>query len=348
MTKIVDLSHLIVSDPPDLPDFLRSEVSYQDHANGAREFEQGFGTDRSLLLRGEGPAGERLSIGTHSVTHLDAPYHYNSTIQGRPSETIDELPLEWFFAPGRGGRRDSTARTATPSPPSRCSAGIEAAGHELKSLDIVLVHTGTDRYYGQRDYMHHGPGVTPEATRWLWEQGVRVMGIDAWGWDAPLRHAGRGRARAKRAGHHVGRASGRPALLADRAPHQPRGPAQDRLHGRLLPAEDLTGECRSGAGRRDPRLGGNRSRAPRVARARLRRRALLRRRGPAGQYTLCARRHPRERLGQPREVCRRIEVGADHPGGARIVLDQQSGGGLTSRSARRRRDRSMLVLAPPP
>lgn len=186
MTKIVDLSHLIVSDPPDLPDFLRSEVSYQDHANGAREFEQGFGTDSSLLLRGEGPAGERLSIGTHSVTHLDAPYHYNSTIQGRPSETIDELPLAWFFAPGvvvdALDREDGDAVTA-----EQARAGIEAAGHQLKSLDIVLVHTGTDRYYGQRDYMHHGPGVTPEATRWLWEQGVRVMGIDAWGWDAPLR-----------------------------------------------------------------------------------------------------------------------------------------------------------------
>ncbi len=186
MTQIVDLSHLIVSDPPDLPDFLRSEVSYQDHSNGAREFEEVFQIDSSLLLRGEGPSGERLSIGTHSVTHLDSPYHYNSTIQGRPSDTIDVLPLEWFFAPGvvidATGREDGDAVTV-----EQMQAGIEAAGHELKALDIVLVHTGTDRYYGQRDYMHHGPGVTPEATRWLWEQGVRVMGIDAWGWDAPLR-----------------------------------------------------------------------------------------------------------------------------------------------------------------
>ena len=31
-----------------------------------------------------------------------------------------------------------------------------------------------------------GPGVTAEATHWLYELGVRVMGIDAWGWDAPL------------------------------------------------------------------------------------------------------------------------------------------------------------------
>jgi kynurenine formamidase len=28
--------------------------------------------------------------------------------------------------------------------------------------------------------------VTAAATRWLYERGVRVMGIDAWGWDGPL------------------------------------------------------------------------------------------------------------------------------------------------------------------
>ena len=28
--------------------------------------------------------------------------------------------------------------------------------------------------------------MTVAATRWLHAQGVRVMGIDAWGWDAPL------------------------------------------------------------------------------------------------------------------------------------------------------------------
>ncbi len=28
--------------------------------------------------------------------------------------------------------------------------------------------------------------MTAEATHWLFDRGVRVMGIDAWGWDAPL------------------------------------------------------------------------------------------------------------------------------------------------------------------
>lgn len=182
---IIDLSHVISPSPADLPDFLRTDISYQDHASGAAEFEELLGIDRRLLLRGEGPAGERLSIGTHSVTHLDAPYHYNSTIQGEPSPTIDELPLERFFGPGvvvdATGRADGDAVTR-----DQLEAGIAAAGHTLRPGDIVLVHTATDRYYGQPDYMAHGPGVTAEATIWLYEQGILVMGIDAWGWDAPL------------------------------------------------------------------------------------------------------------------------------------------------------------------
>jgi kynurenine formamidase len=186
MTTIVDLSHVIKPDPPEFPDFLRSDVSYGTHAEGAAEFEKMLEIDRSMLLREEGPAAERLSIGTHAVTHLDAPYHYNSTIQGMPSQTIDELPLEWFFAPGvvveALGREDGDAVTL-----EQMKRGIDAAGHTLAPLDIVLVHTATDRFYGQREYMHRGPGVSAEATRWLFEQGVRVVGIDAWGWDAPLR-----------------------------------------------------------------------------------------------------------------------------------------------------------------
>ncbi|HUC00837.1 MAG TPA: cyclase family protein [Solirubrobacterales bacterium] len=51
---------------------------------------------------------------------------------------------------------------------------------------IVLVRTDRDAFYGQPDYMGRGPGVSAAATRWLYQRGVRVMGIDAWGWDRPL------------------------------------------------------------------------------------------------------------------------------------------------------------------
>ena len=50
----------------------------------------------------------------------------------------------------------------------------------------MLVRTGRDAFVEEPGYMALGPGVTVAATRWLYERGVRVMGIDAWGWDGPL------------------------------------------------------------------------------------------------------------------------------------------------------------------
>jgi kynurenine formamidase len=183
--NIIDLSHTIETMPIDLPAFMRVEVTYTDHADGAAEMESAFGVPSRLLRDGEGPAGERLSIGTHAATHVDAPWHYNSTIQGSPAATIDELPLERFFGPGIVVDAREKA-DGDPVTVEEMQAGIAAAGHELAVGDIVLVHTGRDRFYHEPDYMLRGCGVTADATRWLYEQGVRVMGIDAWGWDAPL------------------------------------------------------------------------------------------------------------------------------------------------------------------
>lgn len=185
MTAIVDLSFVIAASPHDLPEFMRIDVTYQDHQAGAAEFEELLEIDRRLLRDGEGPAGERLSIGTHATTHVDAPWHYNSRIAGAPAPTIEELPLDWFYGPGVVVDARHKA-DGDPVTRDEMRDGIAAAGHQLRPGDIVLVHTGRDAFIAERDFMWRGPGVTVEATRWLHESGVRVMGIDAWGWDAPL------------------------------------------------------------------------------------------------------------------------------------------------------------------
>jgi kynurenine formamidase len=185
MTTIVDLSHPIKPHPPEVPDLLRVDVAYADHARGAGEIEALFGVPSRLLRDGEGWTTETIRLGTHSATHVDAPWHYNSTIRGERAQTIDELPLEWFLGPGvvvdAREKADGDAVTR-----DEMEAGIAAAGHTLSAGDIVLVRTGRDAFYEELDYMGRGPGVTAEATRWLYDQGVRVMGIDAWGWDRPL------------------------------------------------------------------------------------------------------------------------------------------------------------------
>ena len=145
-----------------------------------------FGVGPELLRDEEGWSLETFTrFGTHNSTHIDAPYHYNSTIAGQPAQTIDQLPLDWFFRPGVvldfHDRADGdTIDTAD------IESALDRAGHELVDRDIVLVRTGRDAFYNEADYMLRGPGVSAAATHWLYDQGVRVMGIDAWGWDRPL------------------------------------------------------------------------------------------------------------------------------------------------------------------
>ena len=184
--RFVDLTAPITQSPPETPDVLRTDIEFQDHADGAQQIEALLGVPARLLRDGEGWATETFTnFGTHSSTHVDAPWHYNSRIDGQPAATIDQLPLDWFFSDGVV--LDMTAKgdgDAVDVPDLEAELG--RIGHELRELDIVLVRTGRDAQYGEPGYMALGPGVTVAATRWLWDRGVRVMGIDAWGWDAPL------------------------------------------------------------------------------------------------------------------------------------------------------------------
>jgi kynurenine formamidase len=186
MPRFVDLSAPIAPSPAELPDILRTDIEYSDHSEGAKAIETMLGVGPELLRDGEGWAVDTFTrLGTHNSTHVDAPYHYNSTIGGQPAKRIDELPLSWFFGPGvvldMSHKADGDAMTVEDA-----QRALAEAGHALQPGDIVLVRTDRDEFLSAPDYIARGPGVTVEATRWLHAAGVRVMGIDAWGWDAPL------------------------------------------------------------------------------------------------------------------------------------------------------------------
>jgi kynurenine formamidase len=186
VVRFVDLSAPITASPPELPPLLRTEIEFTDHAQGAKDIEAMLGVPADLLRDREGWAVETfLRFGTHNSTHVDAPWHYNSTVAGERAQTIDELPLEWFHAPGVvldfSAREDGEVIDA-----ADVEDELDRIGHRLAPLDIVLVRTGRDAFYAEPDYMIRGPGVTAAATHWLYDRGVRVMGIDAWGWDRPL------------------------------------------------------------------------------------------------------------------------------------------------------------------
>ena len=60
--------------------------------------------------------------------------------------------------------------------------------HTLKPLEIVVINTSAGAKYGQPDYVPSGCGMGREATLYLTSRGIRVVGTDAWSWDAPFVH----------------------------------------------------------------------------------------------------------------------------------------------------------------
>ena len=100
--RIVDISvaleNGIASDPPGL----EPKIHYETHVDNADLVCRFFpGLTKDQLPDGEGWAFERCEVATHNGTHVDAPYHYATTMDGgKRAITIDECPLDWFFRPG--------------------------------------------------------------------------------------------------------------------------------------------------------------------------------------------------------------------------------------------------------
>ena len=78
------------------------KINYHHHKDTAEEIISFFpGLKKEDLPGGEGWAMETITVSTHNGTHMDAPYHYHSTMDnGNRAITIDEVPLEWCYGKG--------------------------------------------------------------------------------------------------------------------------------------------------------------------------------------------------------------------------------------------------------
>src|ERR1700761_6470754 len=228
----IPLENGVVSDPPAyLP-----KIEYIDHQMSVPELASFFpGLQPGDLPDGEAWAIEKIELITHNGTHLDAPYHFASTMnQGERAITIDEVPLDWCFRPGvkldfRGFDDGYVVKAAD------VEAELARIGHTLAPFDIVVINTRAGLRYGHDDYLKAGCGMGLEATLYLLERGVRLTGTDAWSWDAPFSHTAERYAETGNAGliwegHKAGRAIGYCHL--------------EKLHNlEVLPASGFTVSC---------------------------------------------------------------------------------------------------------
>src|SRR5712691_8702526 len=160
--RLIDLSvpleHAAVSEPQ--PPAIR----YVTHeGEGLAQMRQFFGIAPEDLVysNGQGWASEEITATTHTGTHVDAPYHYGATSEGKPARRIDEVPLEWCFAPGVviDMRLKNHGELITVEDLQCALLRIDYA---LKPGDIVLIHTGADKRWGSREYFLQ-PGLGRES-----------------------------------------------------------------------------------------------------------------------------------------------------------------------------------------
>lgn len=125
-------------------------------------------------------------MSSHCGTHVDAPLHSGTTSEGRRSRTIDAIGLDELYCPAYVlDVRGSVAR-GEPISVDALDEAIARAGGSLRPGCAALIRTGQeDDHPGDANYFNY-PGMTREGTLHLIEQGARVLGTDANGWDRPF------------------------------------------------------------------------------------------------------------------------------------------------------------------
>ena len=163
MPEIIDLSQEIFAGMPVFPGL--PEVRITVHAT----HEEWDGITGSDVVS---PAVNRLEMGEHTGTHVDAINHMARQYR---AQSIDTMPLTMFYTEGicldlsHKGLMELIE-----------TADLERAltGQEIKRGDTVLLYTDHYRRAFGTDDWHRGPGVSVEAARWLGRQGIAAFGVE--------------------------------------------------------------------------------------------------------------------------------------------------------------------------
>lgn len=164
----------------------RVEIDYLTHEMTARQLALQLGIDVKELPCGPLFATEeRIEASTHFSTHLDAPSHYAVTVQGRPAQTIDQVPLDWLFHDAV--MLDFSHKSSVdPISVHDLISALRESDYQLKPWDIVLTRVGAEDFFLEDpSAAEHGTGLGGDAIYWLLSQGVRITGTDSQSQDLP-------------------------------------------------------------------------------------------------------------------------------------------------------------------
>lgn len=105
----------------------------------------------------------RISFGSHTGTHIDAPKHFFDD-----GLTVDRIPLEHFIGKAKVheilGKPEITAHDLAPL--------------NIQKNEIVLLKTDNSQWHGLKEFREDFVSLTPGAARYLTEIGIKTLGVD--------------------------------------------------------------------------------------------------------------------------------------------------------------------------
>jgi len=178
--KLYDLSVYTEENPMAEP-FPVSIVPHK-HTESANTMAQRLGLEPSAFNDSMALTHEDFSGQFHCGTHVDAPFHFGPICAGEPARTIDQLPLDWFFQNGVRLDLRFVPHNAMITVEDIKKA-LDEIHYTLQPMDIVLIWTDFDKLIYSPEYLKEQPGMSREATEYILDFGVKVIGIDAYGFD---------------------------------------------------------------------------------------------------------------------------------------------------------------------
>jgi kynurenine formamidase len=166
MFEIIDLSQEIYSGMAVFPGLPEVEITV--HVS----HEQWDGITDSNVIS---PAVNRLQLGEHTGTHVDAINHMGRAFR---RQSIDTMPLTMFYTEGicldlsHKGLRELIEM-------SDLERALSVAKLEIKQGDTVLLYTDHYRRAFGTDAWDHGPGLSMDAAHWLGEQKIAAFGVES-------------------------------------------------------------------------------------------------------------------------------------------------------------------------
>lgn len=109
-----------------------------------------------------------MRMGTHTGTHIDAPFHFLAA-----GKKIDEISADRFVGNG--------VLVNVADKPDRGlieADDLKSYASDIRKGDFVVFYTGRDRFFGTEKYYLH-PYLSVECAHFLLNQGVTLVGVDA-------------------------------------------------------------------------------------------------------------------------------------------------------------------------